>query len=264
MTIIAIFSAKGSPGVTTVACAIGAVWPSERRVIVAEGDPAGADLAARFGLSSRQGMTSLVLALRQPASPNAGFDAHTQRLPGGLEVLVGPMAPDAAQALDRELGRAVPFLAEADEDVLVDCGRLVPGQPGQTMMLQRAHELILVSRSDVASLGHARWAAGLISSFGRAGSGRLIVRGGSRGRAREAAAMLGLELVEVIPEDPGSAAIACGEPGSSRAFAKSPLVGAANRAAEILVPLARESERAGPDSPFQPGTETPLPDWRAS
>jgi hypothetical protein len=42
MALIALAADKGSPGVTTAAVALAAVWP--RRVRLAETDPAGGDL----------------------------------------------------------------------------------------------------------------------------------------------------------------------------------------------------------------------------
>src|ERR1700691_2739893 len=104
MTRVTLCSAKGSPGVTTLSCVLGAVWPADRPVVVAECDPSGGDLAGRFGLSTRVGMTSLVLTERQGAVATADYRAHLQQLPGGLDVLVAPPGSDAASALDRELG----------------------------------------------------------------------------------------------------------------------------------------------------------------
>ncbi len=51
VTLIAVCSGKGSPGVSTLACVAGAVWPPDRRIVIAECDPSGNDLAARFGMS---------------------------------------------------------------------------------------------------------------------------------------------------------------------------------------------------------------------
>ena len=51
MTLIGLTSAKGSPGVTTTALALGWVWPAVhpgRRVLVVDADPAGAGTSAGF------------------------------------------------------------------------------------------------------------------------------------------------------------------------------------------------------------------------
>src|ERR1019366_10538581 len=55
VTRLTLCSAKGAPGVTTLACVLGAVWPTHRAVVVAECDPSGGDLAGRFALSTRTG-----------------------------------------------------------------------------------------------------------------------------------------------------------------------------------------------------------------
>ena len=65
MTIVSICSIKGAPGVTTLACLIGATWPVHRCVLVAEADVSGGDLAARFSLSSRRGWTTLSASIRR-------------------------------------------------------------------------------------------------------------------------------------------------------------------------------------------------------
>ena len=104
MTIVTICSSKGSPGVTTLACAIAATWPQNRRILLAECDPSGGDIAARFGMSAKRGMTSLVLESRSSqgsALPNV--ERHLQRLPGGLEVLVGAVGASAARMVDDQL-----------------------------------------------------------------------------------------------------------------------------------------------------------------
>ena len=66
MALLPLCSVKGAPGVTTAACALGAVWPRERPTpIVVECDPAGGDLAARFGLEVTRGVVSLTVALER-------------------------------------------------------------------------------------------------------------------------------------------------------------------------------------------------------
>ena len=46
MSLVALAADKGSPGVTTAAVALAAVWP--RPALVAECDPSGGDLAMRL------------------------------------------------------------------------------------------------------------------------------------------------------------------------------------------------------------------------
>jgi MinD-like ATPase involved in chromosome partitioning or flagellar assembly len=88
MSLFALASLKGAPGTTTLACLVAATWPLDRRVVVAECDPCGGDLAARFELSTAKGCLSLATAARRDWD-SVEVDPHIQRLPGGLEVLVG-------------------------------------------------------------------------------------------------------------------------------------------------------------------------------
>jgi len=73
MALIALAADKGSPGVTTAAVALSAVWP--RRVLLAETDPAGGDLvyrsAAAHGgpLNPNTGMLSTAARAACPALP---------------------------------------------------------------------------------------------------------------------------------------------------------------------------------------------------
>src|SRR5882757_7767914 len=102
MALIALAADKGSPGVTTAAVALSAVWP--RRVLLAETDPAGGGLV-----------------------PDQLWD-HVQPLSGGLEVLVGLGVAEQAAGLAGlwpTLGRAFAQLADsphAPADVIADCG----------------------------------------------------------------------------------------------------------------------------------------------
>jgi hypothetical protein len=141
--VVALASAKGSPGVTTAAVALGAVWPYE--VLVAECDPQGGDLAARFRLPPTPGLLSLGSVARR--SLDAGdVLAATQRLPGGLQVLLGPPWAEQARALGRLWSALPPALAQLDADVLVDCGRLDPDS--LAIDLVRQADLVVLGLGD--------------------------------------------------------------------------------------------------------------------
>ena len=130
MALLPLCSVKGAPGVTTAACALGAVWPRERPTpIVVECDPAGGDLAARFGLEVTPGVVSLTVALEREPDVAAAADRnplleHAQQLRGGLHVVVAPTSPEEMRLpLDR-LAEDLSILAHAGCDVIADCGRL--------------------------------------------------------------------------------------------------------------------------------------------
>ena len=120
MTLVAFASVKGAPGVTTLACLVGATWPSHRRVMVAECDPSGSDLAARFGLSSKRGWSTWATAVRRSGTPVA-IEPHLQQLPGGLDVLVGSGGSDGSDS-----ARATDEFLATMSDEPVACGMYWP------------------------------------------------------------------------------------------------------------------------------------------
>ncbi len=112
MALIVLAADKGAPGVTTAAVAIAAVWP--RPVLLAECDPAGGDLVYRLPaegggmLNPARGLLSLAATARRGLRAGQIWE-HTQRLAGGLDVLVGLAGAEQAQGLTwlwSPLGRA--------------------------------------------------------------------------------------------------------------------------------------------------------------
>lgn len=239
MTTIAFIGAKGSPGVTTVACAVAAVWPQDRPVVLVECDPGGGDLAARFGLTTEIGMASFVLAGRAVESrldPTKGeLDQHLQSLHGGLSVVAGPVGPDAASVVDRQLA-ALPdaalgtFTSDTDRDVLLDCGRLATAAPGQHRLLSLADAVIVVARGDASSVVNGRWTADRIADLrGDRASMHLVVAEPTSFDAGEISEVVGVALLATIPRDQAAAELLAGSPGPDRALTKSPLIAAARR-----------------------------------
>ena len=134
VSILVLASVKGSPGVTTTACLLGSTWPNADRIVVAECDPSGGDLSARFALSARQGWTSLAASIRRGASGPLG--EHLQTLPGGLRVLIGSRdsSPDCARLSAHFLERGRQF-TDGPWDIVADVGRIVRGERTQTSWL---------------------------------------------------------------------------------------------------------------------------------
>lgn len=135
MSLIALFSDKGSPGVTTLALALAQSWP--RPVSVVELDPAGGDLAQRltdgYGrpvLDPEPGLLTFAAAARGDATPSLA--EHGQLLPGasGAVVVPGMSAPEQVGAMAGLWGAVVASIAAAAEgDVIADLGRLHPANP---------------------------------------------------------------------------------------------------------------------------------------
>jgi MinD-like ATPase involved in chromosome partitioning or flagellar assembly len=219
--------------VTTLACVLGAVWPSDRAVVVAECDPSGGDLAGRFGLSTRHGVTSLVLTDRQQIGQRPDYRDHAQQLPGGLDVLVGPTGADSAMALDRELGMSSSDLIHEDCDLLADCGRLLPGATGQGKVIRSSDGVLLLVQPDVSGIANARWATSRIRELSHAPVFAVIVGAGTF-KSAEVSDELHVSVLGTIPFDPRAARMACGVPGTAKEFVRSGLVAFAR---EIVITL---------------------------
>jgi len=156
---------KGSPGVTTAALTMAAVWP--RRALLAELDPSGGDVALRLRgargvpLSPETGLISLAVGVRRGAQPQQVFE-HVQRLDGGLEVIVGLAAAEQAGGL---AGMWAPVGELLDRvpgvDVVADCGRLYPGSPAAEV-LPHASAIVLITRPTIDAVAHLRTRAATV------------------------------------------------------------------------------------------------------
>jgi MinD-like ATPase involved in chromosome partitioning or flagellar assembly len=246
VTVISVCSAKGAPGVTTISCAIAAVWPADRRVVIAECDPSGGDLAARFGLSAQRGMTSLVLDARHSSLVPLRMQDHLQTLPGGLELLAGPTGAGASRTVDSQLGDCLDRLLEQREgdslapaDLVLDCGRIQPGAVGQVAALAASDHVLVVARPTVEAVASTRWIAERLSRGRTDGcSAGLVVVGEGPVPALQAASVLDLELLAVVPEDRIGAAAFRGDAVRSGRLARSTLVSCAR---DLVVNLLNTS-----------------------
>lgn len=159
MALVALASAKGSPGVTTAAAVLGALWP--RQVLLAECDPSGSDIAIRMTaaggqpLNPERGLVSLAAAGRKGLGDEI-IMAHSQRLDGGLDVLLGVRAPEQVGGMGglwQPLGMALNQMYSAD--VLADCGRIGPVSP-QLPVVQAARLVVLACAATGSSVAHLR------------------------------------------------------------------------------------------------------------
>lgn len=159
MALIAVAADKGSPGVTTAALTMAAVWP--RRALLAELDPSGGDIALRLRgprgvpLSPETGLISLAVGVRRGAQPNQVFE-HVQRLDGGLEVIVGLTSGEQGSGLVGSWGPIGEMLDRVPGvDVIADLGRLYPASPAADA-LQHATAVVLVTRPTIDAVAHLR------------------------------------------------------------------------------------------------------------
>lgn len=159
MALLAVAADKGSPGVTTTALALAAVWP--RRCALAELDPFGGDIGYRLRapkgapLSPETGLITLAVDARRGGTPEQVGD-HLQIVDGGLEVLVGLASGDQAGGMTGLWGPVAALLDRVPEmDVVADCGRLYSQAP-TAEVLRSARGVLLVTRPTVDGVVHLR------------------------------------------------------------------------------------------------------------
>lgn len=156
--LVAVASAKGSPGVTTTSRVLASVWPGE--VVLADCDPAGGDVAllgrghGGTVLDPDRGLLSLAAAARRGLGADA-LEDHVQVLDGGLRVLVGVTHPEQVTGIGPVWPALATAFASVSGTVIADCGRVVPGTP-VLPLLTGADVVVMVVRQRVEAYAHLR------------------------------------------------------------------------------------------------------------
>ena len=224
MTVLCVLSLKGSPGVTTLSCLLAATWPTAGPVTVVEADRAGGDLAARFGLSSTVGWSSLAAAARR-GGEDSPLEPHLQLLPGGLAVLVSA----GGDHLPRP---GLPRRGHRAGGVGPGGGRSRQGHPD----VARTDRLGTVLAPRAAT---ARWSSSAGSRPARctlrthaaalldctAGRLGLVVVGAGLPSGDDVGSFAGIRSLGDVPRDPAAAAVASGASGAGSAPGAVPPVG---------------------------------------
>lgn len=286
MTVLALTSARGAPGVSTAALAMTLLWP--RPALLAECDPAGgsATLAGylRGTVEHSRGLLPLMLAQRDGAELAGAVWDQTVPLtdpagPGGNRWLL-PGLSDAAQAPGTDglwgpLGAALSGLELAGTDVIVDAGRLGAAH-APTAVLRQADLVLLVLGSTLASVAAANARIGVLRaqladvarpSGPVAGGGPdanlalLLVGQGRPFTAGEISGALGLPVLASLDWDPGAAEVLAAGTAPSRRFERSALVRSTRVAIEAAGELvARRRDRFAPPTPAAPVADPARPE----
>jgi hypothetical protein len=257
MTVVALLSVKGSPGVTTVAAAmVAASLVGGRRTLLVELDPSGGDL--RLLAAEPVGEPNLIYAageLRHARLPGRVLADQAvdvlPRVPG----LVAPAGPHEAGAVVASIGETWARAFQGFEGtVVVDAGRWDPGQP--TAGRIRGHDVVgLVVRATAVSVEHARHAVAMVRSTARSPVAAVVV--GQRPYAPDAvAAALDLPLAGAVSWDRRGAASLWAK-GAEPAGVRSQLVRSAARTLagiEAQVPARHVAAPAAPPVPPAPVT----------
>jgi MinD-like ATPase involved in chromosome partitioning or flagellar assembly len=249
VALVALTSVKGAPGVTTAALALASAWPAHRRIVLVEADPAGGDIAARFGLPADPSMVSLATSLRHERASAAGAAllGYCQELPGGLRVLTAPVSPTEARfALDMAADSLAGLAADSRVDVIVDCGRIEastlpstseaggtrPIAAPVTRLLMQADAVLVITSGELADLSHVQARLPTLRALNPNLS--LVVRPPQIWSTDEIERELDVQIVGTLPSDAVSADVLAGRE-HSRHVARLPLFRAATAIAEHLV-----------------------------
>lgn len=235
--LIAVCSAKGSPGVTTSTLALALGW--RRRVVLAECDPAGGDVLAGYGQGqTRTGTEGLIDLMAAARRGTAELELWTHLVTLDLEhrafVLPGLAEARTARAIDWP--RLVGLLTGSRADVLADCGRF-RAEHVPRAVLYAADLVLLVCRATLRSVRSAQPAiAELTAELSARGTGAdalgvLLIDPGAPFGAVEVEKALGVPVVTTLPADARAAAVLSDGAPTTRGFATSPLLKAGKRAA---------------------------------
>ncbi len=265
MTMYALVSPGGSPGVTTTALALALTWP--RPVIVAECDPAGGSvLAGLFAghLPAPRGLLGVALDTGQGAGVVPGnLTGHLAPLDdsGSKMFLAGINDPRQAPGLAPSWPVMAATLASQQADVIADCGRLDAGHGQPLSVLARATAVVMVMRPSLRQIAAARPRIDLALSLigGHERLGVLLVGergpGGERGHAAgEIAKALGVPVVSTLPDDPRTAAVLSDGVGRRSSLSGRPLMRAARTAG---LTMSQAAARACVPAAMPPTTGQP-------
>jgi hypothetical protein len=232
MTVAGLISPKHAPGTTTASVALARAAGDGALVI--EADPAGGDIAARAGIPLEPGLLSMAAAGRHGGSP---LSLRPQRLPSGVDAVVGPTNPDqAAAALSAIADRLVP--AARDRGVAcVDCGRWSP-VTAVPVVLAACDVIVVVTEPTVAGIEHLRCRLDAISAIGPPLTVLLV--GDRPYGVEEVEHAIGVPVAGTFAVDPrGAAAVYAGPPRLAR---KSQLCRSARPVIDRLAQLATRPE----------------------
>jgi hypothetical protein len=251
--LIALASVKGSPGVTTFTVALAASWPLAVRRLIVECDPAGGDLAHRFGLPPTPGLLSLAAAARSSAEPEVLWN-HGHPLPGGTQIVSGPPGSHQARAalgvLTTPGSPVYGAGGEASVAIFADCGRMDPGSPAEPL-IRHADVLLLLSGTHSDELAHL---AARVHELGRAATRPCLVLTGDGHPTAEVERELGIPVMARIPRDPAAALAGPGVPGRR---GKGGLVRAAGVVARVLLGETNPTQASSLSHPPAVGSQIP-------
>lgn len=237
MALIALASAKGSPGVTTAALALTLQWP--RNTLLVDADLAGSGIMPgyfRGQLPHDRGLQPLAIAhshgdlesqLWEETVPLVEGDSTKRLLPG----LTGPMGAPAVSNLWAALANQLAALERGGTDVIVDLGRIAWSEDDRDVLISLADQVLLTTGSRLPDVVSARGLAaqrlrGLDTTARDLTNLSVLTVGPGRPyQIREIRGALGVGDVGHVAWDPGTAEVfSVGAALGARRYQKSAFV----------------------------------------
>jgi hypothetical protein len=162
MALIALVSAKGSPGVTTTSLALTLQWP--RPALMVEADLAGSSILSGFfrgQVAHDRGLGPLAIAhshdeldarLWEQAIQIVVGDPDKKLIPG----VVGPHAAPAVSGLWSALAHRLVALEHGGVDVIVDLGRYGVVRDDREIIVRLADQVLMTTGSRLPDIAVAR------------------------------------------------------------------------------------------------------------
>ena len=213
MSVIAVASAKSSPGVSLAVWGLVHMWP--RPVVGIELDESGGTWAYRHGLTCEPGLASL--AATQDALNHHHASSHGSPIGDSKTLVCAPKEGATVRAAVGWLTERLLAWPDSD-DLLVDLGRLKPGEMQHSAALRRADVVALVSGTRADELASSASVVAELSASIRPTT-RVVLLFVASGpySAEEAADALNalvkrrlFRIAGSVPFDPKAAAELCG------------------------------------------------------
>jgi hypothetical protein len=265
VSLYALLSAGGSPGVTTAALALTLGWPSQ--VILAECDPSGGDVLAGLFAGHLPATSGLLpLAVEAGRSQDAATAAlWRQLIPLDDEhsryLLAGISDPRQETGLAPAWAPLAAAFATLPADVIADCGRL-DASGGPRPVFRAASLVVLVLRPTLRQVSKARPRIEMLAQLGPVCPPLVVLLVGEGTYSpHDVSRALGLPLAGSLPHDRKTAGVLSDGTGSRRALSARPLIRAAGvtgRALREAAAGAGSSRRPPPGPPPRdPGQSPP-------
>lgn len=225
--IVAVCSLSGAPGVTTLATALTAVWPTGPLTVpvLVEADVSGGDLAAWHRVTGRPGAVALAASTRTSAGLASVSDdngdtrpllRHSTELPGGLRALLAPPTAHEAAAVVSALAQRPQALAGGL--TVLDVGRVMPATAGAHLLTVADAVVVAVSGRDAAQIHRVARCRDVFDALADQGVQVGLAVQASRFARSQIQDATGYPVWAMVPDDATGAAYLRGEGADPRTW----------------------------------------------